>query len=171
MYLIKLKIEMNMADLIVKIVKATSLAPGHELHRYAATASVVHQPQRPGVDIESHNNSQITADTRKSTIPSSHSQTNILAEAKPSKSDKNTKDDDGWALMRLPSNFDAGDVVDTRKASVVEGSVGMVPLATLTRPVLLRNMSEMTQLEVRAGYLDPDIRNKRTSGSAEQSPV
>lgn len=38
MYLIKLKIEMNLADLIVKIVRATAPPPDHVLHRYAADA-------------------------------------------------------------------------------------------------------------------------------------
>lgn len=180
MYLIKLKIEMNMADLIIKIVKATSPAPGHELHRYAASGSVVRRPQRPGLEAESRNNSDRTSNTKQSTAPSSQSQTNILPEPKPSKHDKtiinnsntnSNNNDNGWALTRLPSNFDAGDVVDARKASMAEGSVGMVPLATLSRPILMRNMSEMTQLEVGAGYLDRDARDKRTSGIVEQSPV
>lgn len=173
MYLIKLKIEMNMADLIIKIVKATSPAPGHELHRYAATNSIVRPGgQRPGLAADSRITSDSTSNTKKSTIPSSNSQTNILPEVKRRESDRSNKDnDDGWVLTRLPSNFDAGDVVDTRKVSVTEGSVGMVPLATLMRPALMRNMSEMTQLEVGAGYLDRDVRDKRTSGSVEQSPV
>lgn len=38
MYLIKLKIEMNLANLIVKIVRATAPPPDHVLHRYAADA-------------------------------------------------------------------------------------------------------------------------------------
>lgn len=174
MYLIKLKIEMNMADLIIKIVKATSPAPGHELHRYAATNSIVRPGnQRPALAADSRITSDSTSNTKKSTIPSSNSQTNILPEAKRRESDRSNKDngDDGWVLTRLPSNFDAGDVVDTRKVSVTEGSVGMVPLATLMRPALMRNMSELTQLEVGAGYLDRDVRDKRTSGSVEQSPV
>lgn len=70
----------------------------------------------------------------------------------------------------MPSNFDAGDVV--RKMSVSEGNcVGMVPLAVLVRPPLMRNMSEMTALEIGAGYLNQDMRDKRTSGMVEQSPV
>lgn len=166
MYLVKLKIEMNMADLIVKIVKATSPAPGHELHRYAATSSNIRPHQRPGFNAESRNNSDNSTNTKKSTVPSLHSQTNILPEAKPS-----NNNNEGWALTRLPSNFDARDVVDRRKASVAEGSVGMVPLATLVRPALMRNMSEMTQLEVGAGYLDRDTRDKRTSGTGEPSSV
>ncbi|KAJ4406301.1 hypothetical protein N0V82_010156 [Gnomoniopsis sp. IMI 355080] len=176
MYLIKLKIEMNMADLIIKIVKATSPAPGHELHRYAATGSVVHQPQRlQDHDIESRDNTESTSNTNKTTIPFSHSQTDILGQAESIKLDKINKQDNGWVLSRLPSNFDAGDVVDIRKTSVAEGSVGMVPFATLMRPPLMRNMSEMTELEIRAGYLNRDVRNGRTSGTTsevvEQSPV
>lgn len=172
MYLIKLKIEMNMADLIVKIVKATSPAPGHELHRYAARGSAVNQPQRPQHhDTESRDNTESTSNTNKTKVPSSHSQTNILGQVESVKADKTNKQEDGWVLTRLPSNFYAGDVVDVRKASVAEGSVGMVPLATLMRPALMRNMSEMTQLEVKAGYLDRDVRDKRTSEAVEQSPV
>lgn len=169
MYLIKLKIEMNMADLIVKIVKATSLAPGHELHRYAARNSAVHLPQRPALNAGSHNNSDKSSNsckTKESTLPSSHSQTDTFHDQKLSTNNA------GWALTRLPTNFDARDVVDRRKTSVAEGSVGMVPvpMMALKRPALMRNMSEMTQLEVGAGYLDWDAR-QRASGIVEQSPV
>lgn len=126
MYLIKLQIEMNMADLIIKIVKASAPAPDHALHRYAASA---------------HATAAAAADKSCSRTTTTH-------------------DEGGWALARLPTHFDVGDVVDVRRGS---GGCGMVELGGGGRPALMRNMSEMTALEVGAGYLDPGARDRRAS--------
>lgn len=156
MYLIKLKIEMNMADLIVKIVKASAPAPGNELHRYA-----VSQPQinRPG---QSRNNSD---NSKRSTAADS----GVVTHPQTQTSEQTTSSVQTWELTKMPSHFDVDDVVDQKKASVAEGSGGglAVPMSSL-RPSLLRSMSEMTQLEIGAGYINPASKEKRMS--VEQSP-
>lgn len=165
MYLIKLKIEMNMADLIVKIVKATSHPPGHELHRYAASNVLI---PRPG---QSRNNSDTSK--KSSTVPSrssgaalSNTQVASSAAASPTAA----VDVQGWELSKMPSRFDVEDVVDQRKASVAEGSVAPFAAAGFApvRPAFVRNMSEMTVLEIGAGYLNPSSKEKRMSG--DQAP-
>lgn len=181
MYLIKLKIEMNMADLIIKIVRASVPPQGHELHRYAASGlGQAPQSPRPRASLpagESRDISDASTTTRKYT--SAGSQTNIVplpeADAKqqqcspksqPLQQTRDSGDQGGWELTRMPRSFDVGDVV--RKGSVTDGScVGLMPFA---RPPLMRNMSETTELEIEAGYLDRDVRDRRTSGPVNQSP-
>lgn len=164
MYLIKLKIEMNMADLIVKIIKASSHPPGHELHRYAASNAQIPRPA------QMRNNS----DSSKKSLaaPSSNSSGGTGQFA--SQSSCAAQDVRPLELSKMPSNFDVEDVVDQRKASVTEGQCsGVGPLALTglapVRPAFLtRNMSEMTVLEIDAGYLNPSSKEKRMSG--DQSP-
>lgn len=178
MYLIKLKIEMNMADLIVKIVKATSHPPGHELHRYAASNTQIPRP------LQSRNNSDnstkkslaaapssssggtvLSQTTLLGTVPSGATTTTLAAQAQQAQQAVRPLE-----LSRMPSSFDVEDVVDTRKASVAEvggqGSAGALTLAGFApmRPAFVRNMSEMTVLEIDAGYLNPSSKEKRMSG-------
>jgi hypothetical protein len=64
----------------------------------------------------------------------------------------------------MPPSFDAGDVVN-RKASVAEASTfGQLLDPSQGRPRLMRNASEMTTLEITAGYL-----NRASVISAEKS--
>lgn len=165
MYLIKLNIEMNMADLIIKIVKASSPAPGHELHRYATPAPNPH-PQRPSKTHDNSDNSNRSTagassntalDSQAPTVPSPRSGPPATYGQQPTTL---------WEVAQMPRDQDVSDVVDQRKASVAEGLV--VPVST--RPGLLRNMSEMTALEVRAGYMSSTNRDRRNASCVEQSP-
>lgn len=165
MYLIKLKIEMNMADLIVKIVRASSPPQGHELHRYA----VSYPPSPPGRPVAG---SRRSSDRSKKTAVSDGSQTAIVrppsAEQQPSNRTPTTQ---AWELTRMPSSFSAEDIVDQRKVSVAEGAVlgdDVVPGFAPIRPALTRNMSEMTELEIGVGYLNNSCKEKKMC--VEHSP-
>lgn len=168
MYLIKLKIELNMADLIVRIVRASNPAPGHALHRYTEAAPrPQHHRASLHVALSRAASEASTSNTKAQTAGTS--QTNVVHDdggppRGPLHAAQHGDVEQGWELTRMPSNFDAGDVVDVRKFSVAEGCcAGMVPLAAVLRPQLVRTMSELTQLEVSAGYLDQEVRDKRTS--------
>lgn len=156
MYLIKLKIEMNMADLIVKIVKASAPAPGNELHRYAVSQPQVNRPAQSRINSDS---------SKRSTAADSGVVTNSQPHISPS--EQTTSNIQTWELKKMPSHFDVNDVVDQRKASVAEGSGGGLAVPMSLRPSLLRSMSEMTQLEIGVGYINPASKEKRMS--VEQS--
>ncbi|POS80365.1 hypothetical protein DHEL01_v201256 [Diaporthe helianthi] len=144
-YNLKLAIEMNMADLIIKIVQSTSGPP--ENHH---TTSL---PTPPDLTPESSGTSDVTAvansgDQSSGQSPVSKPASGEMFHARP-----------------MPPSFDAGDVVN-RKASVAEGSVAAQVLEPNqdNRPRLMRNASEMTTLEITAGYL-----NRARCISAEKS--
>lgn len=196
MYLIKLKIEMNMADLIVKIVRATSPPPGHELHRYAACSSP--QLPRPGQSSNNTNTSNMTT-TSGTCVCGGNSQTLSFESPKPTRRASDTP----WELKQMPSHFDVQDVVhvqspppppiqqqqqqqqqqqyqqqhqshqDQRRNTIAEGSIsgGSHGLVTLfpVRPALGgRNFSELTQLELGAGYVSKEKRDTLHRESSSQ---
>lgn len=198
MYLVKLKIEMNMADLIVKIVRATSPPPDHELHRYAASSNpnLARPPQ-------SRNNTETSKETTTSgtyTMGDTillQSPTTLVESPKPggrrasdnttmattnqnnhnNSNNNNNSTHSPWELKQLPSHFDVHDVVhpqfpeaELRKHSVAEGSVASGESSNNTARELLapvpirpplggRNFSELTQLELGAGYVTKEKRN------------
>lgn len=134
----------NMAELIIKIVKSTSAQ--HENH-YATSL-----PAPPRPIPESSGNSDLTAVANSG--DQSHDQSPV-SEPAPG---------DIFQLRQMPPSFDAGDVVN-RKASVAEGAtVGQSLGPNQGRPRLMRNASEMTTLEMTAGYL-----NRASVISAEKS--
>lgn len=125
----------NMAELIIKIVKSTSAL--HENH-YAPSL-----PAPPHPAPESSGTSEFTAvansgDQSADPSPVSEPASSEILHVRP-----------------MPPSFDAGDVVN-RKASAVEGSVVGQLLGPNqgNRPRLMRNASEMTTLEMTAGYLN-----------------
>lgn len=197
MYLVKLKIEMNMADLIVKIVRATSPPPDHELHRYAASSNpnLARPPQ-------SRNNTETSKETTTSgtyTMGDTillQSPTTLVESPKPggrrasdnttmtttnhnnhSSNNNNNSTHSPWELKQLPSHFDVHDVVhpqfpeaELRKYSVAEGSVAsggssnnnareLLAPVPIRPPLGGRNFSELTQLELGAGYVTKEKRN------------
>lgn len=186
MYLIKLKIEMNMADLIVKIVRATSPPPDHELHRYAASSNPnIDRPDHP-----SRSNTDASKETTTSagtyisrggdlgTLPLSP--TTLLNESLTSdRGSTRRASEPCWELKQMSSHFDVQDVVypqsqrplsvehlqqqqqqQQRKVSFAEGSVGScVGLMPLRPPLGGRNFSELTQLELGAGYVAKEKRD------------
>lgn len=134
----------NMAELIIKIVKSTS---AHHENHYATSL-----PAPPRPIPESSGNSDLTAVANSG--DQSHDQSPI-SEPAPG---------DIFQLRQMPPSFDAGDVVN-RKASVAEGAtVGQSLDPNQGRPRLMRNASEMTTLEMTAGYL-----NRASVISAEKS--
>lgn len=134
----------NMAELIIKIVKSTS---AHHENHYATSL-----PAPPRPIPESSGNSDLTAVANSG--DQSHDQSPV-SEPAPG---------DIFQLRQMPPSFDAGDVVN-RKASVAEGAtVGQSLDPNQGRPRLMRNASEMTTLEMTAGYL-----NRASVISAEKS--
>lgn len=166
MYLIKLKIEMNMADLIVKIVKATAPTPGHELHRYAASQAPNPRPNAQSRTNSDNSKKHLTAGVGNGEDASSHTQTAPVAPIATASTESRSST---WELKQMPSYFDAHDVVDTeqRRVSEAEGTVGMVAFPLPVRPALMRNMSEMTQLEIGAGYLNESSRERKSAALGE----
>lgn len=202
MYLIKLKIEMNMADLIVKIVRASSPPQGHELHRYAASNPAAAASPGARSAAGSRNPSDTFKKSSQGTAASNGSQTQIIQstpasssscppyaeqQQKPQSTSLSSSSPNksapaaarAWELTRMPSTFSAEDVVDQRKVSVAEGMIvggggggggdhlvvtGFAPV----RPAFTRNMSEMTELEIGAGYLNPSCKERKMG--AEHSP-
>ncbi|KAK2614551.1 hypothetical protein N8I77_001362 [Diaporthe amygdali] len=144
MYLIKLAIEMNMAELIIKIVRSTS---AHQNNHYVTSLP---PPPRPTPERSGNSGSTVVANSGDQSLEQSP-----LSEPAPG---------DLFQLRQMPSTFDAGDVVD-QKASVTEGAtVGQLLDPNSARPKLLRNASEMTTLEITAGYV-----NRASVISAEKS--
>ncbi|KAG8167819.1 hypothetical protein KVR01_003508 [Diaporthe batatas] len=142
-YTLKLAIEMNMAELIIKIVKSTSAL--HENH-YAPSLSA---PPRP--------------------TPESPSEVTAVANSSDQSADQSPISEPAsgeiFRVRPMPSSFDAGDVVN-QKASVAGGSVlgQLLEPSRGNRPRLMRNASEMTTLEMTVGYL-----NRASVISAEKS--
>ncbi|KAL1862810.1 hypothetical protein Daus18300_008306 [Diaporthe australafricana] len=134
MYLIKLAIEMNMAELIIKIVKSTS---AHQNNHYATSLP---SPPRPTPERSDNSDSTAVANSGDQSLEQSPISEPALG--------------DTFQVRQMPSTFDAGDVVDP-EASVTEGaSVGRLLDPNPTRPRLMRNASEMTTLEITAGYVN-----------------
>lgn len=133
-----------MAELIIKIVKSTS--GSHENH-YATSLPA---PPRPTPASSGNSDSTAVANSGDQ----SQDQTPV-SEPAPGEI---------FQLRPMPPSFDAGDVVN-RKASVAEGTtVGQLLSPNEGRPRLMRNTSEMTTLEMTAGYL-----NRESVISAEKS--
>lgn len=131
-----------MAELIIKIVKSTS--SHHEAHYVTSVPA----PPRPTP--ESSGDSTAVANSGDQSLDQSP-----VSEPAPGEI---------FQLSRMPPSFDAGDVVD-RKASVAEGAtIGQFLVSHQGRPRLMRNASEMTTLEMTAGYL-----NRASVISAEKS--
>lgn len=124
-----------MAELIIKIVKSTS-AP-HENH-YAPSI-----PAQPHPTPESSGTSDLTAVANSGDPSADQSPVSEPASG------------EVFRVRPMPPSFDAGDVVN-RKASVGEGSVigQLLEPNQGNRPRLMRNASEMTTLEMTAGYLN-----------------
>lgn len=134
-----------MAELIIKIVKSTSAL--HEDH-YATSLPAPPQPTP-----ESSGNSDLTAVANSGDQSADSSP---VSEPAPGEI---------FRVRPMPPSFDAGDVVN-RKASVAEGStVGQLLDQNQGRPRLMRNASEMTTLEMTAGYL-----NRASFISSEKLP-
>lgn len=133
-----------MAELIIKIVKSTS---AHHENHYATSL-----PAAPRPVPESSGNSDLTAVANSG--DQSQDQSPISEPAT----------GDIFQLRQMLPSFDAGDVVN-RKASVAEGAtIGQSLDPNQGRPRLMRNASEMTTLEMTAGYL-----NRASVISAEKS--
>lgn len=129
-----------MAELIIKIVKSTSI---HHENHYATSLPA---PPRPSPE----SSGTAVADSGEQSLDQSP-----VSEPAPGEI---------FQLRPMPSSFDAGDVVN-RKASVAEGAtVGQSLDPNQGRPRLMRNASEMTTLEMTAGYL-----NRASVISAEKS--
>lgn len=195
-----------MADLIVKIVRATSPPPDHELHRYAASSSP--QIARPA---QSRNNTDTSKGTTTSgtyTCGDTLQSPTTIVEHSPDPGRRTSRSSQHasppWELKQMPSHFDVHDVVhpqlpehelqqleqhpqgqqynhhnqqQQRKISIAEGSVSaaggsnngipMVPLPI--RPSLGgRNFSELTQLELGAGYVTKEKRDTLCREQAAQ---
>lgn len=125
---------MNMAELIIKIVKSTS---AHHGTHYATSLPA---PPRPTPERSEHSDSTAVANSGDQSLEQSPVSEPVAG--------------DVFQLRPMPSSFDAGDVVN-RKASVAEGAtVGQLLDPKQGRPRLMRNASEMTTLEMTAGYLN-----------------
>lgn len=133
-----------MAELIIKIVKSTS---SPDENHYAASLPA---PPRPAPASYSNSDSTAVANSGDQSLDQSP-----ISEPAPG---------DIFQLRPMPPSFDAGDVVN-RKADVAEGAtVGQFLNPNQGRPKLMRNASEMTTLEMTAGYL-----NRASVISAEKS--
>lgn len=165
MYLIKLQIEMNMADLIVKIVRASAPTPGHGLHRYAASQQHIPRPKTRSRTNSDKCNSRLDAVI---SCDSKEASSQVPLEALPS---PEAAESSSWELKQMPSYFDAHDVIcsEKRRDSEVEETAEMVAFPLPVRPSLMRNMSEMTQLEIGAGYLNIASRERKSAAMATDS--
>lgn len=133
-----------MAELIIKIVKST---PGHHETHYATSLPA---PPRPNYESSGNSDSTAVANSGDQSLDPSP-----ISEPAPGEI---------FQLRPMPPSFDAGDVVN-RKASVTEGAaVGQFLDPAQGRPRIMRNASEMTTLEMTAGYL-----NRASVISAEKS--
>lgn len=133
-----------MAELIIKIVKSTSA----NLDNHYATSLA--PPPRPTPERSGNSDSTAVANSGDQSLEQSP-----ISEPAPG---------DAFQVRQMPSTFDAGDVVN-RKVSVAEvASIGQLLDPNPTRPRLMRNASEMTTLEITAGYV-----NRASVISAEKS--
>lgn len=123
-----------MADLVIKIVKSTST------HHGTNYATSLPPPPRPTPEGSDRSDSTAVANIGDQSLEQSHVSESVAR--------------DIFRLRPMPSSFDAGDVVN-RKANVAQGpTVAQLLDPDQGRPRLMRNASEMTTLEITAGYLN-----------------
>lgn len=144
MYLIKLKIEMNMSDLIVKIVKATAPPPNRNLTGYRGTNSPIPVTDGSRQNSDSSNRSNFGT---CSTSCENQSQPQIL----PAISERPTMDVK-WDPRPMPADFDVDDVVDRSKIPPDDGISRYLPGTLLKREGMARKNSDVSDMEMEVGY-------------------